>query len=331
MSAHEIFCQSPTTYTHTLAGLAISLEHPNALLGPSNHNIFLCKTINSQLPTLHSIFFLCSQTIVLLLFFWLDTWLTTKPLCLSFPCLFSHSVGPFARVANIIRFGLNFNLRDRLTLAASTELVSLLSLLQDFMLSNEQDQRFLKGGLDFSTKRAYEILSQEPQDDLHAKLIWKSRVPSKIKVFAWLVFKGRLNTKAKLAHKSITPNADCPRCSFNHEDTDHLLIACPLAARIWQRLRIQVLANNTSLLWDALVPHGLDDSVWPFILMAILWRIWDAGNAKAFKSLDTHPSLSLKLIGTDLDLWSHRLSKPCDKDVVFSWRSFLSSRSSVPM
>lgn len=226
----------------------LSLEHPNALLGPSNHNIFLCKTINSQLPTLHSIFFLCSQTIVLLLFFWLDTWLTTKPLCLSFPCLFSHSVEPFARVANIIRFGLNFNLRDRLTLAASTELVSLLSLLQDFMLSNEQDQRFLKGGLDFSTKRAYEILSQEPQDDLHAKLIWKSRVPSKIKVFAWLVFKGRLNTKAKLAHKSITPNADCPRCSFNHEDMDHLLIACPLAARIWQRLRIQVLANNTSLL-----------------------------------------------------------------------------------
>lgn len=49
-------------------------------------------------------------------------------------------------MANILLFGLDSNMRNRLTSAAEQELASLLSVLQDFMLSMEQHAHFLIGG-----------------------------------------------------------------------------------------------------------------------------------------------------------------------------------------
>lgn len=71
-----------------------------------------------------------------------------------------------------MHYGLDSNLRNRLTLAAEQELVSLLAILQDFLPSEADDQRFLVGDLEFSTKHAYEVLMRKPELDLIASLIW---------------------------------------------------------------------------------------------------------------------------------------------------------------
>lgn len=131
------------------------------------------------MPTLQKITFVLTNNGTST-YFWLDTWLTQLPLAYTFPNLFSHSHVPLVRVANIMRFGLDSNLRNRLTFVATQELVSLLSLLQDFMPSPEQDERFLLGGSRFSTKEAYAVLLREPDNDLNAPLIWRSQVPNKI-------------------------------------------------------------------------------------------------------------------------------------------------------
>lgn len=51
-------------------------------------------------------------------------------------------------------FGLETNLCNHLTSAATLELVPLVSLLQDFMPSVDQDARFLIGGHVFSAKKS---------------------------------------------------------------------------------------------------------------------------------------------------------------------------------
>lgn len=48
-------------------------------------------------------------------------------------------------------------------------------------------------------------------------------------------------------------------------------------------------------------------------------------NAKAFRRDDLHSSATLKKIIDDLDLWSHHISKQCDKVSAFSWWLHLSS------
>ena len=106
-------------------------------------------------------------------------------------------------MANILRFGVEANLRNRLCLMAEQELVSLFAILQDFVPSEGEDQWFLRHGICFSTKHAYGVLITRPDADLMAPLIWSAKVPRKLKVFAWLLFKDRLNTRVNLACKHI--------------------------------------------------------------------------------------------------------------------------------
>ena len=97
----------------------LDLQHPNALVSPPPQTSFLCRTISRQITTLQNISFVLtnsgSHT-----YFWLDTWLTPKPLATTYPHLFSHSTLQLVKVANILRFGLETNLRNRLSLTAET-------------------------------------------------------------------------------------------------------------------------------------------------------------------------------------------------------------------
>ena len=46
--------------------------------------------------------------------------------------------------------------------------------------------------------------------DGFAELIWSSKVSIKVKIFGWLIFKDRLNTKHNLLKKTITNDSICP-------------------------------------------------------------------------------------------------------------------------
>ena len=71
-------------------------------------------------------------------------------------------------MANILHFNIEANLHNRLYLTAEQELVSLLAILQDFMPSVEEYQRFLHRGNAFSTKHAYGTLMASLDNDLIA-------------------------------------------------------------------------------------------------------------------------------------------------------------------
>lgn len=199
------------------------------------------------------------------------------------------------------------------------------------MPSQDQDQRFLIGGKDFSTRDAYDVLLRKPDIDNNAQRIWSSHVPNRVKIFAWLLFRDRLNTRVNLIHKHIISVSDCPRCLTDAEDATHLFISCPYAARIWMRLGITPISDSIDDLWDASLPQGVPPRIWPFVLLTTLWKIWEARNDKAFRALDRRSTTSARLIISDLDIWSHRLSVPGDKEAVSSWRSFLSARCTVPL
>ena len=173
----------------------------------------------------------------------------------------------------MLRYGLEANLCNRLSLLAEQEFVALMAVLQDFVPSAAEDQRFLVQGLTFSTKQAYDTLMARPDCDPLAPIIWQSKVPRKIKIFTWLLFKDRLNTRANLAHKNIIPTDVCPRCAMLPEDTMHLFLACPVANRVWQRLGILPHADGIIDLWDAPIPQHLPHKAWPLILMSLLWKI----------------------------------------------------------
>ena len=196
----------------------ITLQHPNALLTPQNSHSFICQTINQQLPALHAISFVLTNSGTNT-YFWLDKWIHQARLATLFPCLYSHTTTPLARVATVFNYGLDSILRNRLTSNATAELCSVLFLLQDFQRSPGPDERYLSGGLCFSTKAAYSLsMGDSTKHDMHSIPIWSSCVPTRVKIFAWLLFRDRLNTKCNLLRKHMVSDALCPRCDFDGEN-----------------------------------------------------------------------------------------------------------------
>lgn len=200
--------------------------------------------------------------------------------------------------------------------------------LQDFQPSHGHDVRFLREGHTFSTCRAYKLSMEQDDVDTHASTIWFTWVSCRVKIFAWLLFLDRLNTKANLFQKHIASSAACPRCGHASEDSLHLFITCPLAGRIWQRLGIHPTTAIDSL-WTCTLPLGVDLSTWCTILLIILWKIWAAQNKMAFEHVDLHSSLTLRFILDDLVLWTYRLKKPAYKVAALSWRLYLSQRANI--
>jgi hypothetical protein len=71
--------------------------------------------------------------------------------------------------------------------------------------------------------------------------IWKSRALPKLKVFDWLLFMDRLNSKDLMNRKQwqIQGGMNCLLCNDGLPKTrDHLFFECPFAAECWSCLHI---------------------------------------------------------------------------------------------
>lgn len=64
--------------------------------------------------------------------------------------------------------------------------------------------------------------------------LWNLNIPPKIKIFAWLLIRGRLATRGRLHKfmKNIDPT--CPICHADVETQDHLMIHCPFVKEVWK-------------------------------------------------------------------------------------------------
>ncbi|KAE8777828.1 putative LRR receptor-like serine/threonine-protein kinase [Hordeum vulgare] len=84
-------------------------------------------------------------------------------------------------------------------------------MIKDVTPSVLPDDRFLIHGVTFSARCAYSLLSSAHEIYTHADCIWSFKATIKVKIFAWLLFKDRLNTKANLLRKTIIHDFSCPR------------------------------------------------------------------------------------------------------------------------
>lgn len=300
------------------------LHHSPLHIGHGKNSSFLAKTIFKHLQSLREI----SQCTVgdgCSTFFWLDRWLKPEPLALAHPALFSHHKNPNAMVATIMQDGIELALRNRLTTTAVAELASLNSLLQECALSQVPDTRCLLNGAPFSTCGAYAALSDQLTEPMLAE-IWDSRVPKKVMIFGWLFYLDRLNTRKNLHKKHILDTEACPRCNHPVEDREHLFFSCPAARRIWRATAIRPLSTPIGDFFTTPLPASLPTSVRPFMLLLILWKIWDARNKKVFQDLEIDASDSIRAILDDLIIWSHRLKSETLMGHAGLWREFLSSQ-----
>jgi hypothetical protein len=239
--------------------------------------------------------------------------------------LFTHTTRPNVSVQCVFQERFDLRLRPRLTNAASDQLDSLISCLQGINLGDGTDTRLLKlNGKPYTARDAYAALdtSGDPTDP-HGRRIWGTRLPNKVKVFAWLFFKDRLSTRVNLHAKHVVDNDQCQRCAGSVEDRHHVFFRCPSSLQLWSVTalsHVAVLSDDD--IWDAIIPQGLDASVWHFVLLTILWRLWDSRNGEVFRNDVSHHRAVLSRVCDDLVTWRKRLA-PELVNSLDGWRIFL--------
>lgn len=78
------------------------------------------------------------------------------------------------------------------------------------------------------------------------EILWKLRVPSKVKIFAWKALHGILPGLAILANRHIPTRCQCPVCTKGAEDIKHLMFTCYQAKQVWRALGILYITEEAT-------------------------------------------------------------------------------------
>lgn len=122
--------------------------------------------------------------------------------------------------------------------------------VDNFQLQHSEDQVFWHFGKNkvFSVNSLYNALTQSDSSSAH-KIIWKSKVPPKIKIFIWLMTNDAILTKDNRIRRKWVGDPKCHFCDQT-ETVDHLFFTCHIAKVIWGVIAIILGATNipTSIL-----------------------------------------------------------------------------------
>ena len=215
----------------------------------------------------------------------------------------------------------------RLSQGASSERRMVSDCISNIQLSNDPDTRVLASmkAEPFSTSGAYRLLQQDTEQQTDIMLLWSTRLPTKVKFFAWLLSHGRLNTREYLYRRSIRKleEAYYECCPTVMETDEHIFISCPVARQVWRRLGLDADTLDPRRPWQFPLNSMLPDTVCIDVVLLLLWHMWKARNAKIFDHVNSSPLDIIRRVLKDMDLWSCRFRR-LHQDLQ-SWRSWLAS------
>jgi hypothetical protein len=225
--------------------------------------------------------------------FWTDLWSDTV-LATKWPYLFTFAKDTTISVKMVLlteEIPSLFHLP--LTIQALEEYQQLLGLIQDTQISLEKDKwTVISAAPGYKVSSMYkDLMTQGPVLPILSWL-WKSCCQEKHKVFFWLLFHNRLNTRAMLQRKRFfLPDYTCVMCGgADLETRDHLFFTCPFAVHCWQYLCpgwVLPLSNGHLVLQEVVQSLKLQIKQ-PFfmeIIMLISWSIWTIRNESIFKGV----------------------------------------------
>lgn len=133
----------------------------------------------------------------------------------------------------------------------------------------------------------------------------------KIKVFGWLLFLDRVNTRDLLERKHCAPlNASdiCPSCSTNaRENREHLFFLCPFSSACWNKLGW---CCDTTLQFHQMIQAQLavvSHQCFMELFLIAAWNIWKERNGLIFQGIQPSVRNWLRNLKDDLSIHLIRL------------------------
>jgi hypothetical protein len=136
--------------------------------------------------------------------------------------------------------------------------------------------------------KLYKLAFLTTQTSATFRLVWKSKVTPRVKLFAWLILLDRLNTKNMLARRNfnVQSNSLCVLCDDGNEETmHHLFFECRFAKQCWDKLGVNWVIEDD-------LPKRIECSRQmaglPFFMEIFLiatWELWKIRNRLVFDGI----------------------------------------------
>jgi hypothetical protein len=207
--------------------------------------------------------------------FWKDIWLYDKPLYVLFPDLFK-----FCKQQNVIVDQVRSNpmMVSFNRWLVDDMLIIWQKILEDmnkFQFSNEiVTVSWIFGQMGrFTVKSVYNALTINDAGPYYKK-VWKGRIPSKIKIFLWLLLNNAILTKYNLLKRNWIGSPDCFFCNCE-ENVSHLFFHCSTAKAVWAIVAhcfgVDDIPKSLNQCWpwcEQWLPHGKQFIPWALRLSA---------------------------------------------------------------
>jgi len=203
-------------------------------------------------------------------------------------------------------------------LPISQEATAELTILEGWLLNLQRDPLLpdqwvwpSKSG-SFSAKGFYTIMHSHMPTIMPCKWLWKSRCTMKIKVFGWLLFFDRLNTKDMLVRRHCRSQAEdnlCVLCNaYVHEDRFHLFFQCNFSSRVWNYLQIDWSQGSNIQECVAHARSSFSQKIFFEVMLTAAWNIWILRNGRIFRGEQARFATWRCNFVHDILLLSHRLN-----------------------
>ncbi|KAG8085930.1 hypothetical protein GUJ93_ZPchr0010g11192 [Zizania palustris] len=222
---------------------------------------------------------------------WHDVWEGDTPLKTLFPDLYDCCQDKNLTIVEAVQRVQNNTLFNRSLRGGDVQdWDSLLDIIGKVEQGVGVDRiRWLLDKKGFSSSSIYNLIVFRGVKDIDSMIIWKCGVPLKVKIFSWLMLKGRIQVGDQLRHMNWGGDPTCKLCGCI-ETVDHLIFECGLARMLW----VFVIE---SLEWDLHVLNRISfidmvgrlrdnkkKSITMQVLGAIAWTIWLTRNEFIFQN-----------------------------------------------
>ncbi|GLT50394.1 hypothetical protein SLA2020_238810 [Shorea laevis] len=232
--------------------------------------------------------------------FWKDTWAGNAPLLLD--CSDENLPGSLSlTVADIITPEREWDL-DSLHGLVPNESIDTIRAIPLSRTAQLPDSIFWTGSMDgsFSVKSAYHLIQGQRhllnQPSEAWNWIWKLPCAESIRVFVWLLVRGRVLTNSVRFARHIASSSICPRCESFDETPIHLLRDCYYTKVIWGLLGFvsSEFFTLTFFQWlknFSMAPQRISHSrvSSPELFLSAVWLIWKDRNALVFRNKQVRP------------------------------------------
>lgn len=164
----------------------------------------------------------------------------------------------------------------------------------------------------FSCSSSYKYMHDRGYRCRYQKVLWKLKVPTKVRIFFWLLLWDRLMTREILLIRGCSIANACVLCNGGTLETrDHLFKGCTYSNSFWTRLLAQFnlprpMEESVELAWFD-NQESLDAQArvrWDLVWVAGTWALWKERNRWIFnETAKTVPVINNAV--EEIHLWLH--------------------------